>query len=54
LVGMVTSMVLHDRWFLATPDGDRFRREAVIDALVDFAHYGASERWRRERNEGGG
>jgi AcrR family transcriptional regulator len=41
LVGMVTSLALFDRWFLATADGEPLPRERAIDALVDFAEHGA-------------
>jgi AcrR family transcriptional regulator len=41
LLGMVTSMALHDRWFLSRADGEPLPREQAIDALVDFAEHGA-------------
>lgn len=41
MIGMVTAMVLFDRWFLALPDGGSFSREAVIDAMIDIARHGA-------------
>jgi AcrR family transcriptional regulator len=47
LIGTVTSMVVFDHWFLAGDDGRPLPREAAIDALIDFAHYGASQRARR-------
>jgi AcrR family transcriptional regulator len=47
LIGMVTSMVLFDRWFLADADGRPLPREVALEALIDFAHYGASQRARR-------
>lgn len=41
LVGLITSMVVFDRWFLSLPDGTQFDRDAVIDALIEFARHGA-------------
>jgi len=41
LVGLITSMVVFDRWLLSLPDGTQFDRDAVIDALIEFARHGA-------------
>jgi AcrR family transcriptional regulator len=41
LVGLITAMVVFDRWFLSLPDGTQFDRDAVIDALIEFARHGA-------------
>lgn len=41
VIGMVSTMVLFDQWFLALPDGRTFPREAVIDALINVARHGA-------------
>jgi AcrR family transcriptional regulator len=41
LVGLITAMVVFDRWFLSLPGGAQFEREAVIDALIEFARHGA-------------
>jgi len=44
LVGLITAMVVFDRWFLSLPGGAQFERDAVIDALVEFARHGAYSR----------
>jgi len=41
LVGLITAMVVFDRWFLSLPGGAQFDRDAVIDALIEFARHGA-------------
>ena len=41
LVGLITATVVFDRWFLSLPDGTQFGRDAVIDALIEFARHGA-------------
>jgi AcrR family transcriptional regulator len=41
LVGLITAMVVFDRWFLSLPGGTQFERDAVIDALIAFARHGA-------------
>jgi AcrR family transcriptional regulator len=51
LIGMVTSMVMFDRWLLALPDGSMIEREAVVEALIAVARTGASESGRLRRRQ---